>query len=164
MQLTKEEVEKIEFVEISLLNTFMECWKTGWQGEEGEEKEEFLQKQNKRKEVLKMKLQAEKLVVVPVQHSGHYFSLAIEGRFGESKRTVEYRDSLGRRSAAAPVMKEYVEILAASLDLKWLAVDMERMKCSLWMLPVVLGGADCEKHHLEGSLVQCWLARGWSLG
>ena len=110
-----------------------------------------------------MKLQAEKLVV-PVQHSEHYFPLAIGGRFGVSRRTVEYRDSLGRRSAAAPVMKEYVECIAASLELEWLAVDMTRMNAALqppgtavcgcfslhWMEQVVrariLGEAWCSCH------------------
>ena len=49
-----------------------------------------MRKQNYRRELLKEKLQAQKLVVVPVQHSGHYFNLLIERRFGVERRTVEY--------------------------------------------------------------------------
>ena len=42
LQLTKEEVEQMELVEISLLSSYMECLKTGWEGEEGEENEGFV--------------------------------------------------------------------------------------------------------------------------
>ena len=122
LELSVEQVQQIEFVEPSLVERYMTCLKTGWEGEEGEEKEEFLKKQNRRKETLKMKLQAEKLIVVPVQHQGHYFSLVIEGRPEVGARTVEYRDSLGSKSLAAPVMKKCLEDLADSLALEWLAV------------------------------------------
>ena len=165
LQLTGEEVQQIEFVDVSLLESYMRCLKTGWQGEEGEEKEAFLQQQNKRKEVLKMKLQAEKVVVLPVQHSGHYFNLAIEGRYGEAKRTVEYRDSLGRKSAAAPVMKEYVEMLAASLDLEWLAVDMQRVNAALQ--PPASSVCGCFLLHWVEQIVrsmilhEAWCSAGW---
>ena len=118
--------EDLELVHPDLFKAYMEGRKGPDPGASAADVEDLRQAQEKRREMLRMKLGMKKVVGLPVHYKDHWTTVVVDGR-GSGEPVLRYFDSLRSEEFVMEVWK-YVDEEGSPLE----AQSVEPTACTTW--------------------------------